>query len=220
MKKILSMIIFLSLIIILPVRALDNKLVFTNTGDRLYYKTEIFDENTFIKHLDMVPGKSYKDELGIENDTNYDYKLYMKVKLKEQSAKAQELLKNIEMIIYLDGKLLYEGYADGKDYSSTGIDFLKEAIFIGEYKAGSNGQIEVNTKLKDSFTDINNHEQSIIDWEFYAEYNDLIVPINPDTGMNTNKYLTIILISLLIVILLMLMYIFIVEKRKITIKRL
>ncbi len=219
MKKTLYILLTSILMILgIKVNALENKLYFTSTGDRLFYKTQLFDDKVFMKHIDMVPGHEYKDELLIENGTQYTYKLYMKVKEREQSIKADELLDNINMKITLDGEVLYDGKAKGGDENSTGVN-LQEAIYIGEYKEDSASKIEVITELDKGFSDTTNDELSYIDWEFYAEYNDLIIPINPSTGANMDKYLKIILVSLTIVFILILGYIFLIEKRRIKIKR-
>ena len=218
MKKVIYILLAsIFMIIGIQVKALENKLYFTSNGDRLYYKTELYNEDIFMKHTDMVPGKTYKDELVIENGTQYTYKLYMKVKERSQSSKADELLDNINMKIYLDGEILYEGASRGLDYKSSGVN-LQEAIYIGEYKENKTSKIEVETELDKSYEDITNKDLSYIDWEFYAEYDDLLLPINPDTGINTNKYMYIVIISLSIALILILSYIFLVEKRKIRIK--
>ena len=218
MKK-MFMIMLLSMILILPVYAKENKLYFTNSGDRLFYRTDLYDEDVFMKHLDMLPGSAYTDELTIENATNYDYKLYLKVKKREQNELADELLKNIKMDIYLDGVLLYSGFADGLDYSFSGIN-LQEAIYVGEYKSNTEGELVVHTMLAPEYSNTENHELSYIDWEFVAEYDELVIPINPDTGENTREYVRIAVISLSIMLFLLLIFIFVIEKRRIVIKKL
>lgn len=220
MKKILS-ILLLSVLLVLPVATLakENKLYFTNSGDRLYYKTDLYDEKVFLKHLDMVPGKPYEDTLSIENHSKYDYKLYLKVKKRNQSAMAEELLRNIKMVILLDDEVLYEGFADGLDYNSSGID-LTNAIYIGEYKSNSTSNLLVKTKLVEEYSNTENLELSYIDWEFVAEYEDLVIPINPDTGENTRYYIKIVVLSLSILFILLLIVIFGIEKRKLIIKKL
>ena len=74
-------ILFLLTILLLPqfIRAYENKLYFTNNGNRLYYNSELYNEEIFMKHTDMIPGSSFEDELIIANNTNTDYKLYLKV---------------------------------------------------------------------------------------------------------------------------------------------
>ena len=95
----------------------ENRLMFRDSGNRLFYQSNLFNENIFMHHTDMVPGSSYTDTLVIENKTKTNYKLYLKVIEQDLSNLANELLDNIKMTIYLDGKLIYEGYAKGLDYN-------------------------------------------------------------------------------------------------------
>ncbi len=219
MKRLLkSLLLVLMLFSFTLVNARENKLYFTGSGDRLYYDSSKYDDEYFMKHVDMVPGSSYEDRLTIENDSNYDYKLYMRVKNREQSELAADLLKNIKMEITMNGELLYSGFADGLDYSHDNLD-LTNTIYIGEYKSKMNGEIVVNTKLIEKYDVTENDEYSYVDWEFVAEYNDLVIPINPDTGSSTNEYIKILLISLTIVFALILFYLFAIKRKKVVIKR-
>ncbi len=204
MKKIVISLLTIILLIPISIYAKDNKLSFKESGNRLYYKSSLFDENIFMHHTDMIPGSSYTDTIVIENKTKTDYKLYLKVVEKEQSNLANELLENIEMMIYLDGKLLYEGYAKGLDYNSDGIN-LQNAIYIGEYKIDNISVLEVKTRLIPEYSNTDNNEFSYIDWKFIANYEDDLIVINPDTGDKITIFVKILLailvtISILIII--------------------
>ena len=205
------------LLVTANVSAKQNKIYFTNSGDRLYYDTQSFDENVFLQHLDMIPGSSYTDTLNIENHTKYTYKLYMKIKEVEgQSEEAEELLDNIKMKIYHDGALIYDGYAKGLDYNESGTN-LQNAIYIGEYKPDKESKLLVDTELRTTYSNIENQEYSYIDWEFYAEYEELVIPINPDTGgeiFNQNNVIRNIVITLTFILLLILVVLLFIEKNK------
>lgn len=162
------------------VQAKGNKLYFTNSGDRLYYSTELALEDVFIRHNDMMPGKKYSDELVIENKTDLDYKLYLKILPSELGEKASALLDNIEMTVYLDDELIYDGYAKGLDYKKDG-SALTEAILLGSYKENSTSILKVETMLRNDYTN-NNGELAHLNMEFYAEYEEKVIPINPDTS--------------------------------------
>jgi hypothetical protein len=128
MKKVYLFV--LSLFMMLPiVTAENNKLYFTEDGDRLYYDTNSFNKDVFISNQNMVPGKEYKDVLIIENNTTTAYSLYLKSKNVEQSELSDKLIDSIDMKIYLDGELIYEGNARGLDYTNKGIN-LQDAILI------------------------------------------------------------------------------------------
>ena len=205
------------LLVTANVSAKQNKIYFTNSGDRLYYDTQSFDENVFLQHLDMIPGSSYTDTLNIENHTKYTYKLYMKIKEVEgQSEEAEELLDNIKMKIYHDGALIYDGYAKGLDYNESGTN-LQNAIYIGEYKPDKESKLLVDTELRTTYSNTENQEYSYIDWEFYAEYEELVIPINPDTGgeiFNQNNVIRNIVITLTFILLLILVVLLFIEKNK------
>lgn len=168
MKKIILFISLIALTII-PVYAKENKLYFTEKDNRIYYDSILLDEDLFMKHIEMVPGDSYIDELIIENGTNTKYTLYFKVLPREQSAAANELLENIIMKIKLDETIVYEGKATGLDYNSQGVD-LQKAILLGEFTPSKSSKMVVETKLSEMYSNVNLNELSYIDWSFYAEY--------------------------------------------------
>lgn len=190
MKKIV-LFIFLFALGILSVQAKENKLYFTEENNRLYYESKLIDEDIFMKHVDMTPGKSFTDELLIENGTNTKYTLYFKVVPREQSAEADELLDNILMNIKLDDKIIYEGKATGIDYTEQGVD-LQKAILLGDFTPSKNSKMVVETKLSENYNNTKFSEFSYIDWSFYAQYDNSEPPveiiISPDTMKNSFPY--------------------------------
>ncbi len=198
MKKIL-LYILLVLFITSPVYAKENRLYFTNSGDRIYYESKLIDEDVFMKHVDMVPGSKYTDELIIENGTKTKYTLFFKVQPREQSELADELLENINMTIYLDDELVYEGKATGLDYE--GIN-LRNAINLGEFDEAKKSKMIVYTNLDEKYSNTDNNEFSYIDWQFYAQYDKSeptqIVEI-PDTNKDSFPIITVISIIFIII---------------------
>lgn len=199
MKKMLFLILGL-FFLITNVGASAGKLYFTESDGRLYYDSKLFDKKVFISNLDMVPGKLYNSQLQIENGTSTKYKLYFKVNEEEQSELAKELLDNIKMEIRLDGSLIYDGYANGLDYSKdkNGVN-LQNAIYIGEYSKNAISKIDVVTKLEENYNNVENNELSRVEWEFYAVYDKEVIPINPDTGLFFQKDIIKVLIIILII---------------------
>ena len=51
MKKIITFLL-LFFLLISPVKALENKLYFTEEDGQLYYQSSLIDEKVFLKHLD------------------------------------------------------------------------------------------------------------------------------------------------------------------------
>ena len=218
MKKILS-IILLNILMISNVAAKDNKLVLTEEGNRIYYNSSKLDKDVFLNHQDMTPGTEYEDILIIENDSSTDYKLYFKVKERTQSEIAQEILENIEMEIYLDENLVYNGKAKGLDYDNSGVN-LQNAILLGEFKAEVSKKMKVVTKLNEEYENQKGNNLSYIDWEFYASYNNEINVIeqNPNTGDFQLIKLVTILISIFIILVTLIYLLKKIEKRKLKIK--
>ncbi len=196
MKKVLLVILFVFSIV--PVYAKDNRLYFTESEDRLYFESSLLDENIFIKHLDMVPGSSYTDTLKIQNGTSTTYTLFFKVVTVEQSAKAEELLKNISMKITLDGKVLYDGIATG--LTSNGVN-LQNAVNLGEFKPDKESVMVVDTYLSKDYSDTLNRDISYVDWTFYGQYEDEepreIIEV-PDTNENRNYAVVILSIGIIL----------------------
>ena len=201
MKK---FVLFISLfaISVLSVQARENKLYFTEENNRLYYESKLIDEDIFMKHIDMIPGERFTDELLIENGTNKKYTLYFKVVPRNQSAEADELLENIIMKIKLDEEIIYEGKATGLDYTEQGID-LQKAILLGNFIPSKNSKMVVETKLSENYDNTELNEFSYIDWSFYAQYDDSKPPVeiieSPNTMRNSFPY-TIVFSAIIILI--------------------
>ena len=201
MKK---FVLFISLfaLSVLSVQARENKLYFTEENNRLYYESKLIDEDIFMKHIDMIPGERFTDELLIENGTNKKYTLYFKVVPRNQSAEADELLENIIMKIKLDEEIIYEGKATGLDYTEQGID-LQKAILLGNFTPSKNSKMVVETKLSENYDNTELNEFSYIDWSFYAQYDDSKPPVeiieSPNTMRNSFPY-TIVFSAIIILI--------------------
>lgn len=212
MKKILPALLFIVTLLFANKVYAENKLYFTDEGDRLYYDTDQIDKELFMNHQDMVPGSSYTDELLIENGSTTDYTLFFKVKEREQSATASAFLDEVAMKIYLDDVLVYDGFAKGLDYNLNGVN-LQEVIKIGTSKANETHKIRVETSLSKEFSDISDRDASYIDWEFYAQYEEKVIPIepNPNTGDKITQTFILFGVSLLAIVILLFI---IMKKRK------
>lgn len=185
MKKFI-LFISLLLLIVSPVYAKENKLYFTESDNRLYYESKLLNEDVFMKHTDMVPGNSYRDELIIENGTNTKYTLYFKALPRKQSKEADELLESIMMKMTLDGKVIYEGTATGLDYNEQGID-LQKAILLGDFIPSKNSKMIVETKLSENYDNTEYSGFSYIDWIFYAQSDNSKPPVEIIVSPNTMK---------------------------------
>ncbi len=199
MKKVLSMLsIFLILILAYSTNALGNKLYFIEKNNKVVYESN--EENIFMRHLNMLPGSSYIDELEIENGTKVDYTLFLKIEEIPQSQIAVELLNSIDMKIYLDDILIYSGKAVGLDYLENGIN-LQNAILLKKFSPNDKSILRVETKLSEEYSNKDNDDLSKINWVFYAQYEDMepeIIEEVPKTDTNNNM---IVIISLIVLII-------------------
>ena len=195
MKKIVLLIITLFTFMSLQVSAKENRLYFTESDDKLYYENELLNEDVFLKHLDMVPGKVFNDELVIENGTNEAYILYFKVIPKEQSSDADLLLDNINIEILLDGKLIYNGPVSSSD--------LQEAIELGKIKAKNSSKMIVKTTLDEDYSNTLFNDLTYVDWAFSAQQSvdDEPVEIIPSPNTMKNSFPYTLVLSVLIVLI-------------------
>lgn len=214
MKKfVLSLLIVM---LFITVYARENRLYFTESNKRLYYESALIDEKVFMKHQDMVPGKSYTDNLVIENGTKTPYTLYFKVIPRDQSSNAHELLDHINMDIYLNDTLIYSGFAKGLDYRNRGIN-LQDAISLGEIAGGSKSNMRVETSLSTAYSNTDNDDLSYVDWQFYAQYEDSepqIIDDVPKTDLDRSSVIYIISITAVVIGILLIVYIECREKNK------
>lgn len=221
MKKILFIFLtfFLSINIVL---AKENKLSISSSDNKLYYDSNLLDTNTFMKHLDMIPGSTFTDNLIIENETKFNFNLYLKINNRNNN----ELLDYMTMKIYLDEKLVYDG-----DMIGSGLfyenDALNNSFLVGNFSANQLSNLRVVTNLSTDYSNINNNDSLIIDWKFYAETKDdinkkddieeetiiEIIPA-PITGINIDKLPVIIISSGLCLVSLIAIIILIKKKNK------
>lgn len=199
MRKVI-MVLVTALMLISNVEAVTNRLYFTEKNNRLYYDTDAFDEDKFMAHYDMVPGREYIDEMLIENKTKETYDLYLKLKVESEDELSDELIDNILMEVYLEDELIYAGNARGLDYQGDGVD-LQESVLLGRYLPNKENKLIVKTKLSDSYTNTNNTSIGKITWEFYGRYGEEVTPILPETRDNISKYVIIISSASLMLIL-------------------
>ncbi len=177
-----------------------NKLYFKEEDNKIYYDSSYLGENVFMKHIDMVPGSKYQDELVIENNTNKEFTLYLKVKPKDQGTEADELLDNINMVIYLDDVEVYNGKAKGLDYIGNGIN-LQNAVLLKKLGKKETSSMKVETSLSNNYSNISNNETSYIDWAFYAEYDNKTEEIVDVPNTNKDSFPVIGIVSLTICVI-------------------
>ena len=182
MKKIMYFLLAVILMVSF-VNAQDNKLSFFSSENGHFFYTTNLDNNQFIVHKDLIPGKKYVDELKIENLTNKSYKLFMSVNIYDQNELVRELVDNISIKIYFDDRIIYDGVLIGLKYlkDEVGVD-ASNMIYIGIYDSNSYTNLRVETKLLESYSNIYNRSTVNYDWNFYIVETSADPGNNPDPG--------------------------------------
>lgn len=183
MKKIL-LIILIYLFSINIVSAKESKLIISGNDNKMYYDSDFYDTNMFMSHLDIIPGSVFTDILEIENETNFTFNLYLKISYKNYN----ELLEYLNMKLYLDNKLIYDGDMKGPNVENSHND-LKNAIFIDKLIPHKKYQLKVVTNLSYEYSNILNNDKLISEWNFFAETFD---ELNNQNDSNKEKIIQII----------------------------
>lgn len=181
MKKIFA-IILASLFIAAPVFAADNTVYIREADGKIVYEASDGFNERFMYHEGMTPGgEVYTDYLNIENGTSSDYDIYFKIMAENNSIKASNLIEHIEMKIYIDDVIFYDGKARGLDYRAQGVN-LTDAIKIKHFASGESVRMKVLTHLDETYEDINNPDTSKTHWHFYvtSEEPDPEEPVEPE----------------------------------------
>lgn len=126
------------------VSAAEKKLYISEQDGILYYEAgDSANTTRFLTGNDMRPGKVYTDSMLIQNQTNSDYHIYLQMVSENNLQKVQEeLLSMLHLKIYLGGKLLYDGTADGITKSGQSEDLSKK-VSIGVYESGYSEKLTV-----------------------------------------------------------------------------
>ena len=161
----------------------ENKIYFTESDGRIYYQDY---DHTFMNHPDMVPGREYTDILSLENETSIKYGLYVKLKKINDSAAANELFDNINMKIYIDDNLIFEGSARGLTIVD-GEEVLNDIIKLVDMHPNTTHTLMVKTQLSRDYTNINYTDATYVNWVFYASYGDPDEPIEPDDPVTPDE---------------------------------
>ena len=166
MRKIFAILIA-SIIIATPVFADEkNKVYVYEKDEKIYYDSKQFDDR-FMVHENMIPGDSYSDELVVENGTSYEHDIYFKIALDDANTEnAKDLLDYIDMKVYVNDALFYNGKAKGKDYRNEGVD-LTDAVLIKRFAAHESVSMRVETHFDENYEDIENRDVARTHWLFY-----------------------------------------------------
>ena len=172
MKKII-LLIFAFFISLNLVSAKENKLYISSSDNKLYYDSKLFDINKFMNYLDMIPGDTFNDELIIENNTKYTFKLYLKIKNRNNN----DLMDYLSMKLYLDNNLMYDG-----DVIGTNLNNLDDVYYVGTFKPNQVSKLDAFVNFSIDYSNMDNKDTLIVDWIFYAETDELTEKNNTDNN--------------------------------------
>jgi hypothetical protein len=183
MKGIITAIVA-SLLIAVPVFAVDENTVTIRESDgKIVYDASDGLNDRFMVHNDMTPGgEKYTDYLRVKNDTSKDYDVYFKITAENNTTRAENIIEHIEMKIYIDDVLYYDGTARGIPRPTEGID-LTDAVLLKNFAAGESVMMKVVTFLDAGYEDIDNPDTSRTHWHFYVSDEkepDPDDPVKPD----------------------------------------
>lgn len=172
MKKII-LLIFAFFISLNLVSAKENKLYISSSDNKLYYDSKLFDINKFMNYLDMIPGDTFNDELIIENNTKYTFKLYLKIKNRNNN----DLMDYLSMKLYLDNNLMYDG-----DVIGTNLNNLDDVYYVGTFKPNQVSKLDAFVNFSIDYSNMDNKDTLIVDWIFYAKTDEITEKNNTDNN--------------------------------------
>lgn len=152
MRRLLTAILA-SLLIATPVFAATSTVYIYEADGKIYYDGALFNDR-FIIDEGMTPsGEVYTDYLSVENRTSRDYDIYFQITADDDSPSANNMLEHIEMRIYLNDVVYYDGKARGLDYRDTGVN-LTNAVKLKHFDANETAVMKVETYLDASYDDV------------------------------------------------------------------
>ncbi len=154
--------ILASLLVATPVFAKTNTVYIYEEDGKIYYDGALFDDR-FIIDENMTPvgrdenmnpvGQVYTDYLSVENRTSKGHDIYFQITAEDDPPGAYDLLKHVEMRIYLNDVVFYDGKARGLDYYDQGVN-LANAIKLKYFEANETAVMKVETYLDSNYEDV------------------------------------------------------------------
>ena len=165
----------------------------------VYYDMDNNNTNVFMNHRNMLPGETYTDEIIIKSTCSKELSLYFDFKMKKQNDLEEELLNNINMKVYINDVLQYDGVAKASLYIDNEDIKEEDLIYLGTYNKSSQSRIRVETSLKDEY-EVKDTDIAKTELNFYIKSGNDVISI-PNTSKNFNlNYYIVILIALLFLV--------------------
>lgn len=186
----------------------EKKLYFeSQRGEMVWDGEQSSSVEQFMKFTNMVPGESYEDEMKIENGSSKTYNLYFQVIPLKQNELQNTLLQKIEMSVYQDGRVIYQGDALGEEGSVN----LQNVVPLGTYEPSKESELRVDLKLDKTVGLEFNGLLTKVDWKFMVQEKEggsftEIKP--PKTGDESGIYQWVTLVTVSAAVLLSIIFLF------------
>lgn len=146
-------------------------------------------DEPFLLKEGMVPGDSVSREMIIDNEYDVEYEVFMRAE-RVSEKEEYDLLNKLELTVYYNDEVIYNGPASGEDELSNNIS-------LGKFKPGEEADLYAEVTL-DGPTTGNEYKNKYaqVDWIFTAvNEGKEITPTNPSkpptnkpTSTNKNPY--------------------------------
>ncbi|MEG1981938.1 MAG: hypothetical protein RR073_05485, partial [Clostridia bacterium] len=129
-----------------------SKLTFEEKNGNVYFQSNYQEDvDKLLMLKEMEPGKTYQNELEIENNANKNYELFLQIILEDPSnPDAVYLLSKINIKMYYNEKLLFDGTADGLTKSNQSLH-LNEMSKLGTLAKKQKAMIKIESTLDPNF---------------------------------------------------------------------
>lgn len=191
---------------------------FSAEDGKLVWKPVKEGENFFLNIKNMVPGGEYSETMTIENKSKKTFDLFLKAIPKQNSEKQKRLLELMEMKVYNNNSLIYDGNLSGKKYDNS-ISDLTSSLSLGRFDFGKQTEVIFNLKLNEATGIVYSDLMTGIDWEIKAteivDDKPIVVPVvTPKTGVGSDLYSMLFLCGISLGLVLVLYIAIKIKKRK------
>lgn len=160
-----------------------SKLYFSSADGKLYYNKATTGLNYFLNLEDMYPGQTYIEELDIANEANKTYNLYFQMQPKDFFPEKLEFLSQINLKIFYEDMVLYEGTAESIFPTKSNVNVKEEMVSLGRYIPQQAKKLKVEVKLNKEYWDIDKTVTHYYTVDDNGEYT-----IESDTKPTGGKY--------------------------------
>ena len=211
MKRVISVVFLLVLMMLLPVTVLADASVTYEGGAEAF--VTVPEGDLFESFKGVMPGDTVKQTVTVKNDLsgNYNVKIYLRAiahdesnPLSTETAKTEtaasmtDFLSKLSMTVCQGDQVLFEATADQ-------LGGLKENVLLGTFSRGQSTELTVQLTVPVELGNEYTSRVGEVDWVSTAE-EIAVDPVGPVTGDNANVMLLVILLVISAAALIALLY--------------